>query len=1682
MERLSFLNYVYKKEKQYLKQSKKLEKILVMKGGNGKVTVDLKTIQTQLVKIKKKIEDINKSKKEVVIDPYNKLKDIIDSINYKVEGLQSTDEIDDNSDAALQKSNLINKLNQIDILLDGTDYTTVNTNKKLSFLKEKIDTNQVSLIFDKYINDTRKLLDNFKIQIGKGESLVDNTQILENTKEIRFKILDYCKSIGPILEIENEVLKFIEEMESLFNLTIEPLVPIKPDDPGEKIEVVPIEQDEKFSFFEPDRPDDPNPKIESAVDSDSDLIKPDFLINAEKTRKDAKKPVSKETRMTKEIFQLTPKNDTTPKPSFMKTVRPVLESPEYENSPESPPARASPTQNIKNIVKSDPIKRERSVSPITQSSLQPRKTSLQPQPRETLLQPRKTSLQTQTRETSLQPRETSLQPRIKEISSQLQQNTKEGKENLPAIKNKYLAYNEKYLIEPKEFHMATSYKQLNKTMNDLYVNWMEKILNLKKVIKEILPFKKLSSDLKDDLKILASKREKILTIKYKYPEKEKELEQLLQVMAMEEQVNKETIKQCNLFITKLQDEKVMDELIKQKCKYVGEKDKIEQEYNKVDLFLDEKIKEIQNRNSEIETKKTELIKIIKSHPSDSTRALKIMKENIDYLLCLFSITIKNLNENDFEVCLANYENKESMKQSFVKSKSTQSDKGIILNFSIDEKKKGIELLKFITKKSNQIPETTDELIKEIKSLKVKDEKKEETKNKYYSISLLGGAVDDEKTLPPVLTDTPKASDEEKTLPKASNEISKDLPECTRVQNMILPDSGTASINDFIGILTEFERVLREMIQKRKIVIRAIKKYNVRYTQFYNFQKYIVNYVSLTLAQKSYQYYNFLSKGTISFYQSVLNNMNKMVDKFENPKEFGKESKLNEKDYQLLYSRHYFIIKILNKFFDELYAYWDKEAKTDPTTWDIANKIDIEARPLDIKGFENGNGNGNKKYFFLFNIFFKILDAYYMRLPPVANYLRINNIEGIDFGNITFEKDTKNFIKKDGLESCLIDDPEKGIKTESIKITKFEEVFDDKFKDNSSLSMYMGLGNSLGEGRSIMLLTYGYSGVGKTFTLFGRKGKPGMLQTTLNNLTNFEKIELKAFELYGLGVPYKFYWNKPKSENKIPQYDHRIYKYEIDNMIVKIDPSKAYYEYNEFQDVLDKNQKYNLITKEQIEDFSSITEQIDKIRKNTGRIKATINNPDSSRSIMIYDFKITFKPSFDNPDKPREVKFVVMDLPGKENLYQTYCSSVDKEEPTVAANDDKFRPKEEFYFYKKGPGDERKMDQPDPKLGHYDIKMIKAMMYINPLWLASIPEIAEYFDVTNNHLGTENLEIDKELKSLKAYGTPSELRYVEADGHLQTGSYFGASGRNKFNEIQGNVEIAKSNLGLYGMFERSFSKILNLIRSPEDNKSKLFELAEKINNMLKDDDAKQKKYGYAGLEGIYINENILGLLEVLAQKIQKDNNRKNPVSVVCPQKEIYKKLAETDSKISQLPISAEIIKTTKTTDTKASQDEFYSQALFFRSMFNKIRTDQDRNFQIQDDSFFQATKDDSYKTLMRKITSFGIPKTSIRKGLSDNIEDNKNNWINNYDYNRIFNIEDPPIKSILKDYLEDETFKNFYLFFVVSNNMKEKKNSKGEIVEKIDTCEKQIQLIYDTKDFMDVIANENASGVVCSNDE
>jgi hypothetical protein len=88
-----------------------------------------------------------------------------------------------------------------------------------------------------------------------------------------------------------------------------------------------------------------------------------------------------------------------------------------------------------------------------------------------------------------------------------------------------------------------------------------------------------------------------------------------------------------------------------------------------------------------------------------------------------------------------------------------------------------------------------------------------------------------------------------------------------------------------------------------------------------------------------------------------------------------------------------------------------------------------------------------------------------------------------------------------------------------------------------------------------------------------------------------------------------------------------------------------------------------------------------------------------------------------------------------------------------------------------------------------------------------------------------------------------------------------------------------------------------------------------------------------------------------------------------------------------------------------------------------------------------------------------------------IEKNIEEIIKNYNYNKIFNIDNPPIKRILESYID--SIDNFYLFFVVTNNNKEDSTGKS-----INTCDKQMQLIWDTRHFMNVIAEDNPASIIC----
>ena len=101
-------------------------------------------------------------------------------------------------------------------------------------------------------------------------------------------------------------------------------------------------------------------------------------------------------------------------------------------------------------------------------------------------------------------------------------------------------------------------------------------------------------------------------------------------------------------------------------------------------------------------------------------------------------------------------------------------------------------------------------------------------------------------------------------------------------------------------------------------------------------------------------------------------------------------------------------------------------------------------------------------------------------------------------------------------------------------TPFNHVFSsEKNPDNESLSMFMSIPSKLSMGNGFMMLTFGYSGTGKTFTIFGKKDikddgtvEParGILQSTLDEVEVADnEIYFRCYEMYGIGFPYANYW-------------------------------------------------------------------------------------------------------------------------------------------------------------------------------------------------------------------------------------------------------------------------------------------------------------------------------------------------------------------------------------------------------------------------------------------------------------------------------------------------------------------------------------------------------------------------------
>jgi hypothetical protein len=628
---------------------------------------------------------------------------------------------------------------------------------------------------------------------------------------------------------------------------------------------------------------------------------------------------------------------------------------------------------------------------------------------------------------------------------------------------------------------------------------------------------------------------------------------------------------------------------------------------------------------------------------------------------------------------------------------------------------------------------------------------------------------------------------------------------TQIQNMTTINSKTINISDpnllesliggtsSEGIYDNYNKYYniimnyKDEIENLKVLNNDFKnecrKYNINYVKMYNHITFIVDYLKLVVynRNKDYQIYGFIGQNMVFYYLKIIN---KIYEEMKENTTYGK----------FFIKYHYINIKIIKYFLEYLIKNWQP--------YHDCNKLKVLGISVDVKKVTskielyNSTLLKNEKFkkgVFIFNSMKDLLDKFKsLSSPPVAVYLRIN--DRISSSTQYFIKNTKDLQILAQNSNC------QNIPENNIHNIKFEQIFDSaSFDDNSVLSKYMSIPTFLSQGKSIMLLTYGYSGVGKTYTVFGSGTKPGMLQTSLTQIQHKKEIKFRVYELYGLAFPYKSYWTQPKD------YYHFIYEYTFDYS----DPKEI--KSNKMQEFVNNPNNYKVIKDDEIKNFATITDQIDEVRKMKGRIKKTRNNDFSSRSIIIFDFKITLESN----EKP--VYFVIFDLPGKENIKDTFID-----------NNTCFKTRESV-----------------------DSSILN-LAILSPLSLMLTDYYKPFYDKFNTYMEYTNFE----------------LTYL--------GTTHKKSKKKSYNEKKNNILEINAETGnptIKGIKNMSLEIMRYLINNnkfeelTEFYEKNIFEPIEytpqatQSVNCYNDDG-----YSKAPFEGFYINENIIGLLTTLLKKL------------------------------------------------------------------------------------------------------------------------------------------------------------------------------------------------------------------------
>jgi hypothetical protein len=166
-------------------------------------------------------------------------------------------------------------------------------------------------------------------------------------------------------------------------------------------------------------------------------------------------------------------------------------------------------------------------------------------------------------------------------------------------------------------------------------------------------------------------------------------------------------------------------------------------------------------------------------------------------------------------------------------------------------------------------------------------------------------------------------------------------------------------DDLIKLFIKYKEVVHNFKILSNNIIKLVKKYNVRYVQFIHFQNWILKYMEINITNGEYTYYKYMSYKDIKTYHTTLNNLKMRINNFNNTNlSLVQLEFTNIQIYKWFYKNHYFIINILENFFDKLLIYLDKNDK-------LKNKLFKTAHENEIIS----------NYFFLFNIFFSTLEQF-----------------------------------------------------------------------------------------------------------------------------------------------------------------------------------------------------------------------------------------------------------------------------------------------------------------------------------------------------------------------------------------------------------------------------------------------------------------------------------------------------------------------------------------------------------------------------------------------------------------------------------------------------------------------------------------------------------------------------------